>query len=196
VTRFRSQLAGYERLRLRQYRRVRLRASSSRLRVRGVNWLLEVTRFDRGSPVADLAAGTGRLARAFVDERLAVIAAFHHMDARRALNEIHRTVVRSGYLALFWNVYDGTTALARELDRIVNQYLEPGGPGPISRRWQKQIDSDSRFQALGSRSFDHPHRLRPDDLASLLLTSSDMGSLAPEMRRLLGKQVEPSTTMS
>jgi SAM-dependent methyltransferase len=127
----------------------------------------------------------------FAGDRFAcacVAQAFHHMDAQQALGEIYRTVAGGGHLALFWNVYDSRDPLKQAMDEIIDSYI-PSWPSAVLGGWRVMLDEDARFEHLESCSFDHPHRLRADDLRSLLLTSSDVASLPPEARRSLVRDV-------
>jgi SAM-dependent methyltransferase len=116
--------------------------------------------------------------------------AFHHLDQARTLSELHRVVAPGAYLALVWNVYEGTDLLKQAMDRIIDRYIDPGWPAAVFGDWRAALDGTPLFEAVESRSFQHPHRLPAAGMAALLLTSADVASLPGDVRRAFAREVD------
>jgi hypothetical protein len=93
-------------------------------------------------------------------------------------------------LALVWNVYQDTDPLKQAMDRIIDRYIDPRWPAAVFGDWRAALDRTPLFEHRGSRSFEHPHRLPANDLATLLLTSADVASLPSEVRRAFAREID------
>jgi SAM-dependent methyltransferase len=119
-----------------------------------------------------------------------VAQAFHHLDHARALPELHRVVAPGGHLALIWNVYEDSDLLKRAMDRIIDRYIDPGWPAAVFGDWRAALNRTPLFEAVKSRAFEHPHRLPAVGMAALLLTSADVASRPPEVRRAFAREID------
>jgi SAM-dependent methyltransferase len=119
-----------------------------------------------------------------------VAQAFHHLHSARAIPELHRVLAPGAYLALVWNVYQDTDPLKQAMDRIIDRYIDPRWPAAVFGDWHAALDRTPLFEHRGSRSFEHPHRLPTNDLATLLLTSADVASLPSEVQRAFAREID------
>jgi SAM-dependent methyltransferase len=119
-----------------------------------------------------------------------VAQAFHHLHSGRAIPELHRVVAPGGYLTLVWNVYEDTDLLKQAIDRIIDRYIDPRWPAAAFGDWRAALDGTPLFEAMGSRSFQYPHRLPAAGMAALLLTSADVASLPVDVQRAFARDVD------
>jgi SAM-dependent methyltransferase len=119
-----------------------------------------------------------------------VAQAFHHLHSAQAIPELHRVLVPGGHLALVWDLPKATDSLKQAMDRIIDRYVDRGWPAAVFGDSRAALGSRSRFDVVESRSFEHPHRLPASALAELLLTSSDVASLPPELRRAFAEEID------
>jgi len=119
-----------------------------------------------------------------------VAQAFHRLHSAQAIPELHRVLVSGGHLALVWNLHKSTEPLNQAMDRIIGCYVDRGSLAAVFGDSRAALGSTSRFDAVKSRSFEHPHRLPANALADLLLTSSDVASLPAELRRAVAQEID------
>jgi SAM-dependent methyltransferase len=119
-----------------------------------------------------------------------VAQAFHHLHSARAIPELHRVLAPGGYLALVWNVHEATDPLKQAMDRVIDRYVDRAWPAAVFGDSRAALDSTSWFDAVESRSFEHPHRLPALDLSTLLLTSADVASRPSEVRRAFAREID------
>ena len=119
-----------------------------------------------------------------------VAQAFHHLHSDQAIPELHRVLAPGGHLALFWNLYEATDPLKQAMDRIIDRYIDPGWPAAVFGDWRAALNRTPLFEAVKSQAFEHPHRLPAVGMAALLLTSADVASRPPEVRRAFAREID------
>jgi SAM-dependent methyltransferase len=120
-------------------------------------------------------------------DAVCVAQAFHWFDPVAALAEIARVLVRGGWLALVWNLWDLDDPAQAGLDRIVG----PLGTGPIRHittanhpygRWPAALAADARFDAPERARFPHAAELDSDQIAERVASMSQVQSAGADER--------------
>jgi SAM-dependent methyltransferase len=112
--------------------------------------------------------------------------AFHHFYADRAFAEIRRVLRPGGVLALFWARRDddqtGQYPVLREVDQAVEQATAATQIAGAYRSWTKPPTQVHGFTPFERREFPTTHVIPSARLADLYATSSDIASLASDVR--------------
>jgi SAM-dependent methyltransferase len=112
--------------------------------------------------------------------------ALHHFDADRALAEIRRVLRPGGVLALFWawpaDDQTGPYPALREVDQAVESARGATQIAAAYRSWTKPPTQVHGFTPFERREFPTTHVVPSARLADLYATSSDIASLASDVR--------------
>lgn len=112
-----------------------------------------------------------------------VAQAFHWFDAVPALDEIGRTLVPGGWLALVWNTHDGRASWSAPLNEIMDRYA---GDAPRFRssdpRWREALDTHPAFAPVQSAVFDNPVEVDLEIMLARLSSTSYVSALPDEER--------------
>ncbi len=112
--------------------------------------------------------------------------AFHHFDADRAFAEIRRVLHPGGVLALFWawpaDDQTGQYPALRKVDQAVESARGATRIAAAYRSWTKPPTQVHGFTPFERREFPTTHVVPSARLADLYATSSDIASLASDVR--------------
>ena len=172
-----------------------------------------------GRRVLDLAAGTGKLTRAFVHTGAELVAvepvaemrakliaavpgvealdgtaeripqpnhsvdavvvgqAFHWFDGVRAVSEIRRVLRPGGALGLIWQSRNPTQPWIERLNEIIDR-LSGENPRFRSGAWRQAFEQVALFEPFANASFEHVHRLTPENVVDRVASISYIAAAA------------------
>lgn len=125
--------------------------------------------------------------------------AFHWIDKRVAFTKSAELLHESGHLALFWSDHIITTETRNEIDLVETAYekilpewaeeFKFQGPGGDNDAREKEIVDSGLFEPPSRSDFYFSIKYNSADYISFLSTTSDHGSLPPDIRDALFREI-------